>query len=133
MTTANEHEHEHEHEHERTFLIYVRIKPLTKIINHSLLWLGLSINLIGIDMAKLNYQKQTNVERGRAGVMIDRAEFTTKKAGNSLSKTDLHKTWLRVPYAEKDTVKALGGRWDATQKKWYCLGKTGKFTKWLGN
>lgn len=84
-------------------------------------------------MAKLNYQKQTNIERGRAGVMIDRAEFTTKKAGNSLSKTDLHKTWLRVPYAEKDTVKALGGRWDAIHKKWYCLGKTGKFTKWLGN
>ena len=81
-------------------------------------------------MAKLNYQKQTNIERGRSGVMLDRNEFVPKRA---LSRIDLHKTWLRVPYAEKDTVKRLGGRWDATQKKWYCLGKTGKFKKWMGN
>jgi hypothetical protein len=30
-------------------------------------------------MAKLNYQKQTNIERGRTGVMLDRNEFVTKK------------------------------------------------------
>jgi hypothetical protein len=85
-------------------------------------------------MAKLNYQKQTNIERGRYGVILDRTEFAPMKTRNSLSNTDLHKTYLRrVPYAEKETVKRLGGRWDATQKKWYCLGKTGKFTKWLGN
>lgn len=84
-------------------------------------------------MAKLNYQKQTNIERGRYGVILDRTEFAQKKTRNSLSSTDLHKTWLLVSYAEKDTVKGLGGRWDATQKKWYCLCKTGKFKKWLGN
>ena len=81
-------------------------------------------------MAKLNYQKQTNIERGRTGVMLDRNEFVPKRA---LSRIDLHKTCLRVPYAEKYTVKGLGGRWDEAQKKWYCLGKTGKFKKWLGN
>lgn len=84
-------------------------------------------------MAKLNYQKQTNIERGRTGVMLDRNEFVTKKVEHSLFGANLHKTYLRVPYAEKDTVKGLGGRWDEAQKKWYCLGKTGKFKKWLGN
>ncbi len=29
------------------------------------------------------------------------------------------KTYLNVPYSEKDAVKALGGRWDPRQKKWY--------------
>lgn len=29
------------------------------------------------------------------------------------------KTYLNVPYAQKDAAKALGARWDATQKKWY--------------
>ncbi len=29
------------------------------------------------------------------------------------------KTYLNVPYSEKDAVKALGGRWDPTKKKWY--------------
>lgn len=29
------------------------------------------------------------------------------------------KVFLKVPYAEKDAAKALGARWDATQKKWY--------------
>lgn len=29
------------------------------------------------------------------------------------------KTYLNVPYAQKDAAKALGARWDAAQKKWY--------------
>jgi hypothetical protein len=29
------------------------------------------------------------------------------------------KTYLNVPYAQKDAAKALGARWDATHKKWY--------------
>lgn len=29
------------------------------------------------------------------------------------------KLFLKVPFAEKDKAKALGARWDATQKKWY--------------
>ena len=28
------------------------------------------------------------------------------------------KTYLTVPYAQKDAVKALGARWDAANKKW---------------
>lgn len=29
------------------------------------------------------------------------------------------KTYLNVPYAEKDDAKKLGARWDASNKKWY--------------
>ena len=29
------------------------------------------------------------------------------------------KTYLNVPYAEKDAAKALGARWDPANKKWY--------------
>lgn len=29
------------------------------------------------------------------------------------------KTYLNVPYAQKDAAKALGARWDAASKKWY--------------
>ncbi|UOA06886.1 hypothetical protein KKZ03_11030 [Methylobacter sp. S3L5C] len=29
------------------------------------------------------------------------------------------KTYLTVPYAQKDAVKALGAKWDAVNKKWY--------------
>jgi hypothetical protein len=29
------------------------------------------------------------------------------------------KTYLNVPFAQKDAAKALGARWDAVNKKWY--------------
>jgi Domain of unknown function (DUF5710) len=29
------------------------------------------------------------------------------------------KIYLNVPYAQKDTAKALGARWDAVVKKWF--------------
>jgi hypothetical protein len=29
------------------------------------------------------------------------------------------KTYLNVPYAQKDEAKALGAKWDASNKKWY--------------
>lgn len=42
------------------------------------------------------------------------------------------KTYLNVPYAEKDTAKALGAKWDAIQKKWYAPANVDitLFTKW---
>jgi len=32
------------------------------------------------------------------------------------------KTYLNVPYAQKDEAKALGAKWDASKKKWYAPG-----------
>lgn len=30
------------------------------------------------------------------------------------------KQYLNVAYKDKDLVKRLGGRWDASVKRWYC-------------
>ena len=42
------------------------------------------------------------------------------------------KTYLNVPFAQKDAAKALGARWDAANKKWFV--PAGKditlFAKW---
>jgi hypothetical protein len=42
------------------------------------------------------------------------------------------KTYLNVPYAEKDAAKALGAKWDAATKKWYVPGTLdiALFAKW---
>ena len=42
------------------------------------------------------------------------------------------KTYLNVPFAQKDAAKVLGARWDASIKKWYVpSGKDiGLFTQW---
>lgn len=42
------------------------------------------------------------------------------------------KTYLNVPYAEKDEAKALGARWDPVNKKWYVPADKdiALFTKW---
>lgn len=42
------------------------------------------------------------------------------------------KTYLNVSYAEKDEVKALGGRWDPAKKKWYVPGNIdlAAFARW---
>jgi hypothetical protein len=42
------------------------------------------------------------------------------------------KTYLNVPFAQKDEAKALGARWDAIKKKWFVpAGKdVALFAKW---
>ncbi len=42
------------------------------------------------------------------------------------------KTYLNVPYAEKDTAKALGAKWDPAKKKWYAPAdvELSSFSKW---
>jgi hypothetical protein len=43
------------------------------------------------------------------------------------------KTWLDVPFAEKDTAKMLGARFDMAQKRWYVPDgvDTQPFFKWV--
>lgn len=43
------------------------------------------------------------------------------------------KTYLNVPFAEKDAAKALGAKWDAAKKKWYVPAGLGEeqFGRWL--
>jgi len=42
------------------------------------------------------------------------------------------KTYLNVPYVDKDAAKALGARWDADNKKWYVPANIdiALFAKW---
>ena len=42
------------------------------------------------------------------------------------------KTYLNVPYAQKDTAKSLGARWDSANKKWYVPAdiNIALFAKW---
>lgn len=35
--------------------------------------------------------------------------------------------YLDIPYAEKDMVKALGGKWSPSVKKWYVDSHTNKY------
>jgi hypothetical protein len=48
--------------------------------------------------------------------------------GSAVARVDL---W--VPYADKDEVKQLGGRWDATTRTWYVPEElaVAPFTRWL--
>jgi hypothetical protein len=42
------------------------------------------------------------------------------------------KTYLNVPFAQKDMAKALGAKWDAALKKWYVPADkdSGLFAQW---
>jgi len=44
-----------------------------------------------------------------------RAETENTSEGQGMTDT----VWLKVPYREKDTVKALGARWDRQERCWY--------------
>lgn len=56
-----------------------------------------------------------------------------EKAKQSGVMTRGGKTYLKVPFAEKDAVKQLGARWDPVIKMWYVPegGKMENFTEWL--
>ena len=43
------------------------------------------------------------------------------------------KTYLRVPFAEKDEAKRLGARWDPAKKQWYVQNapNLAAFERWL--
>jgi hypothetical protein len=77
-------------------------------------------------MAKMNYEKRAAYEKGRAGIVLDRdAEFNPLQGKKRI-------TYLNVPYYDKDVAKAYGAKWDAEKKKWYCVGDTKDFGRWLG-
>ena len=41
------------------------------------------------------------------------------------------RTYLKVPFAEKDEAKALGARWEPARKSWYVEGKDlAPFGRW---
>lgn len=68
-------------------------------------------------MTRLNYEKAHKIDQGRSGIVYD-------------PKTE-YKTYLTVPYSEKEAAKALGAKWDKTYKSWYVEGSTQGFERWL--
>ena len=80
-------------------------------------------------MTSMNYQKQSSIEKDRGGEVFDhKAEFEKYQ---SLGRAGGAKTYLCVPFNEKETAKGLGARWDAERKQWYCEGKTKRFKRWM--
>lgn len=80
-------------------------------------------------MAKLNYENRSQIEKGYRGELFNRVEFNNQL---NLGKEKNKITYLDVPYQEKDLAKAHGAKWDAEKKKWYCVGDSEIFKRWLG-
>jgi hypothetical protein len=69
------------------------------------------------------------VHRTRCGQRIFRATFYNTPP---LFLDETMRFDLKVPFAEKDQVKSIGARWDATRKLWYVEGKEdmAPFSRW---
>jgi hypothetical protein len=52
---------------------------------------------------------------------------------NYLPPTKAQRTYLNVPYAQKDAAKSLGARWDQGARRWFVPSKipTDQFNQWL--
>lgn len=61
----------------------------------------------------------------------DESKFSKWKQAKTAP--DNKKRYLKVPYDDRDKVKALGARWDKDKKSWYFIGAENKdkFAKWL--
>ena len=51
--------------------------------------------------------------------------------GNINPSDSNHKTWLEVPFADKEDAKVLGARWNPEKKKWFKTGSTQGLERWL--
>lgn len=60
-------------------------------------------------------------------------QWLTDEVPQKKAKPNGKKTYLKVPYGDKDVVKRLGARWDAEKKQWYITsGQDRKnFVRWL--
>ncbi|MFC0983747.1 zincin-like metallopeptidase domain-containing protein [Pasteurella multocida] len=63
----------------------------------------------------------------------DTSEESIKSKNASVHMNDqLNKTYLAVPYTDKDEAKSLGAKWDKVAKSWYVSGEVpDKLKKWL--
>jgi hypothetical protein len=90
-------------------------------------------------MTKLNYEKQKKIELGAKGEVFDRKKENEKYNPNGKSKKSCknktmnkqNRTYLNVPFDEKNEAKKRGAKWDAKAKKWFCVGQINQFRKWI--
>ena len=71
---------------------------------------------------------QARVEAATTKVMADRAKEEAGKAATKKARAEeeanLGKTYLNVPYEDKDKAKRHGARWDPERRSWYVLGSS---------
>ncbi len=74
---------------------------------------------------------QTNPFDASAEPMLHR-QFDKGREGLKIMEEGLGKTYINVPYAEKNEAKALGAKWDRGAKSWYfdATADAGAFDKW---
>ena len=48
---------------------------------------------------------------------------TTEQAGKTAQKKQLPKSWLNVPFDDKEEAKSKGAKWDRRAKSWYVQGE----------
>jgi hypothetical protein len=63
-------------------------------------------------MSRLDYEK----DRRRRATHVGGASYTNDAARRVI--------YLNVPFEAKGAAKALGARWDAQEKRWFCLDGT---------
>ena len=64
-------------------------------------------------------QEQSPEESAEAGTVLVRAP-TLVREDHPIMQTSTERTYLAVPYAEKDQAKALGAKWDREAKAWFA-------------
>lgn len=67
----------------------------------------------------LTYLSLTYLSLTRFSNMLFR-DTTTSSSTSSSTPISSSKTYLNVPFSEKDEAKSLGARWDNAQRKWYA-------------
>uniref|UniRef100_UPI0032096954 DUF5710 domain-containing protein n=1 Tax=uncultured Desulfovibrio sp. TaxID=167968 RepID=UPI0032096954 len=76
--------------------------------------------LMGLEREhSLQTEREADNEKGRRSAVLDRG---VPDAGREPSRAApaSEKTWLAVPYSARREAKALGAKWDAREKQWYC-------------
>jgi putative DNA primase/helicase len=76
--------------------------------------------------------RQSPEESAEAGTVLVRAP-TLVREEHPIMQTSSERTYLAVPYAEKDQAKAAGAKWDREAKAWFAPAGTdlGSLSAWL--
>ena len=64
-----------------------------------------------------------------------RAKYQSTQNRKSVYRESLMRTYLQVPYVEKDKAKGMGARFDMSRKEWYVPDGVDlvPFLKWVPN
>ena len=108
-----------------------KTKELEYIPNYNLVKEGFNlfynkhhINLIHVKAHTGNLDELSlgNAEADRfANEAISNNESSVNNSKNTNNSIKINRNYLNIPFAQKDTCKELGAKWDFKQKKWYYI------------